>query len=527
MAIANANNATRAGGIDLFQVLEGKDGAKRFADLSLGCVELSYYEDVLSNSVSATAVIVESGLSDTEIGDKAGNNKGYVGILDNLPVRGGEQVNLVIKDNQVTPNGLKFFGGRELYVNRIRQINPGTQRDTYYLDLCTRESIANEQIRVVQRYNGRISDNVATILKKPLSGEGGLNTPKKVYLDPTDQTYNFIGNDRKPFYVCTWLAAKSIPVLNVDGKSSTGGAAGYLFYETYDGFAFKSIDVLNKQEPLKKYIFTNTPDLSEEYDAKILAVDIQRDVDLIQNLTMGAYANRTLFFDHVNYEYRVRDYKLSANQEGKVENTGRRSFGEGIASEIKDAPSRIMNRVLDIGTLPPGLTTSEQLKAWRGIASEIKDAPSRIMNRVLDIGTLPPGLTTSEQLKAWRENKLAPTYNSREIMAQSAMRYNQLFTIKINITIAGDFSLRAGDMIHCDFPQLSVDPAKERNKQTGGKYLIASVCHRLTPDDCYTSLTLVRDSFGRKPYTTATTSSTLDSRIADPLGLNGRFSYNL
>ena len=70
----------------------------------------------------------------------------------------------------------------------MRQINPGTQRDTYYLDLCTRESIANEQIRVVQRYNGKISDNVATILKKPLSGEGGLNTPKKVYLAATDES---------------------------------------------------------------------------------------------------------------------------------------------------------------------------------------------------------------------------------------------------------------------------------------------------------------------------------------------------
>ena len=470
MAIANANNATRAGGIDLFQVLEAKKGAKRFADLSLGCVEFSYYENVLSNSVSATAVIVESGLSNTKIGDSAGNNKGYVGILDNLPVRGGEQVNVVIKDNQVEPNGLKFFGGRELYVNRVRQINPGTQRDTYYLDLCTRESIANEQIRVVQRYNGKISDNVATILKKPLSGEGGLNTPKKVYLDPTEQSYNFIGNDRKPFYVCTWLAAKSIPVLSVSGKTAVGGAAGYLFYETYDGFKFKSIDILNKQKPLKKYIFTNTTDLEKGYDAKILSVDVQRDVDLIQNLTMGSYANRTLFFDHVNYEYRVRDYKLSANQEGKVENTGKKSFGDGINSEIKDAPSRIMNRVLDIGTLPPGLTTSEQLKAWK-------------------------------------ENKLAPTYNSLEIMAQSAMRYNQLFTIRINITIAGDFSLRAGDMIHCDFPQLTIGPAKERNKQTGGKYLIASVCHRLTPDDCYTSLTLVRDSFGRNPTPSSSSSS--------------------
>ena len=70
-------------------------------------------------------------------------------------------------------------------------------------------------------------------------------------------------------------------------------------------------------------------------------------------------------------------------------------------------------------------------------------------------------------------------------------------------------------MIHCDFPQLTIGPAKERNKQTGGKYLIASVCHRLTPDDCYTSLTLVRDSFGRNPYITEPTSSSRSSGFTE------------
>ena len=54
-------------------------------------------------------------------------------------------------------------------------------------------------------------------------------------------------------------------------------------------------------------------------------------------------------------------------------------------------------------------------------------------------------------------------------------------------------------MVHCDFPQLTIDRNKETNKQTGGLYLIASVCHRMTPDDCFSRLTLVRDTFGRKP----------------------------
>ena len=85
-------------------------------------------------------------------------------------------------------------------------------------------------------------------------------------------------------------------------------------------------------------------------------------------------------------------------------------------------------------------------------------------------------------------------------MVQSMMRYNQLFTIQTDVIIAGDFSLRAGDLIYCDFPALTVDHNKETNHETGGIYMIASLCHRLTRVDCYTSLTLVRDTFGRIPF---------------------------
>ena len=483
------NAATRAGHIERFNIY-AHEKSDRFADLSAGCVELSYYEDILSNSISATAVIVESGLSDTKVGDSKGNNIGFVGILDNLPIRGGELVELVFRDNKDTPTALKFLKGRDFYVNRVRQVDPGTQKDIYYIDLCTRESISNEQTRVVKRYDGSIAENIHTLLKDSLSGDAGIKTPKKVESDPTVFDYNFIGNDRKPFYIGTWLASKAVPVIKARGKSQelVAGAAGYFFFENYDGFKFKSIDILlkptatdssgsEKPKLIKKFIFNNTPDLPPEYDAKILAVDIERDVNLQQNLAMGAYANRTLLFDFVNMNYRAKNltvpsrYTVTFNPTSKgpnpllttnVQNAGKKTFGS-------DLPDNILR------------------------------SPSRIMSRILDIGTLPPGKTAKEQLKYWRDNPNSARFNVSETMAQSAMRYNQLFAIKTHITIAGDFSLKAGDLIHCDFPLMTVDENKPWNSETGGLYLISSVCHRMTPDDCFTRLTLVRDTFGRRP----------------------------
>jgi hypothetical protein len=53
-------------------------------------------------------------------------------------------------------------------------------------------------------------------------------------------------------------------------------------------------------------------------------------------------------------------------------------------------------------------------------------------------------------------------------------------------------------MIECEFPEVEAKENKEKNKQTGGKYMVAHVCHRITSNDCFTSLGLVRDSFGKK-----------------------------
>ena len=134
------------------------------------------------------------------------------------------------------------------------------------------------------------------------------------------------------------------------------------------------------------------------------------------------------------------------------------------------------------------------------VADEFRKPISRLMNRVKDVGTLPSGKDIDEQLKAWKDKSNESTFDAEDIMVQSVMRYNQLFSIKINIMIPGNFNLRAGDLIHCDFPELSVEPNTTYNKQSGGIYMISSLCHNITPRETYTSLTLVRDTFGRKSF---------------------------
>lgn len=413
-------------------------------DISTLVQNLTYYENILSNSLTLSVVIADSG------GLEFQRDK-MIGILDGLPIRGGERVVIEFSDKQEPQNTLSF-GTQSFYVNRIVGASPGTQKDVFILELCTREFLANEQTRVVKRYDGKISDNVTQILQD----KNGLNTTKNIDADPTVIPYNFIGNDRKPFYVCTWLGTRGVP----EQSGKINSAAGYFFFETYDGFKFKSIDVLLNQKPKdnKKYIYTNAPNInqSKEYTSKILSVTIERDIDLQKNISVGTYANRSLFFDLYSMDYEVRNYNLKFNQ-------------------------------ID------GITPAEENVLF--VPDEFTQAPSRLMNLILDYGTMPSGNTPNEQLKTWKNDPKYANYDAPKLMVQSIMRYNQLYTIKTNIIIPGDFSLRAGDIIECYFPDLEKSVKKEPNEKTQGKYLIASLCHRVTPEDTYTSLTLIRDSF--------------------------------
>ena len=84
-------------------------------------------------------------------------------------------------------------------------------------------------------------------------------------------------------------------------------------------------------------------------------------------------------------------------------------------------------------------------------------------------------------------------------MVQSVMRYNQLFSIQMNIVIPGDFTIKAGDLVECAFQEVGGSQSKRINPETKGIYMVASVCHKLTPADTLTSLSLIRDSYGQRP----------------------------
>ena len=96
--------------------------------------------------------------------------------------------------------------------------------------------------------------------------------------------------------------------------------------------------------------------------------------------------------------------------------------------------------------------------------------PTRLYNHILDVGVNPPG-SGDEQLRNQKKIQLHQT-TIEDTMVQTIMRYNQMFTVRADVIIPGDFTIKCGDIVQCDFPQLKGGREQEINRQSGGKYMV-------------------------------------------------------
>ena len=241
------------------KILIESNDQERSVDLRGGIVSIDYYEDILSPTITAKMRVIDTG--NTSIDKKDTTRRG---LYSGLPLRGGERIEIKIKD-QGKANaegkeklGLDFSSDKKvsLYVSSVTQVLMETQRESFLLNLVSREAITNETSRVYKRYDNIISETVKKILTDPLIGLNVDKSKLNDIVEPTKGTYNFLGNLRKPFSVLISLASKSIP------NKSGGATAGYVFFQTQDGFQFKSIDKLISEKPKATYIYKETNDSS-------------------------------------------------------------------------------------------------------------------------------------------------------------------------------------------------------------------------------------------------------------------------
>ena len=191
-----------------------------------GSPVINYYESLKSPAISVNLSFLD-----------------VDGVVSNESIMGGEMLRFTVDFGELGTFSIDE-NKHKLMVGSVNNVRTQSSKQTATLDAISVESFINETARIAGRYKDA---NIADTVKK-LIGEGAgiraIKTDKNVLAEPTSNKYNFVGNLRRPIDTIQWLCPKA---------SSSSNHFGYLFYETYDGYNFRSIDTLLKQPSVKTF----------------------------------------------------------------------------------------------------------------------------------------------------------------------------------------------------------------------------------------------------------------------------------
>ena len=388
-------------------------------DITRGNPSINYYESVTSPSISMT-------LSFMDIDQ----------MISQEGITGGEMIDLEIIIPDFEEKFIIESKKQKLVLNSVRDVVTSTNKQMATLEFVSEESLINETSRVNKKFTGNVTQIVSQLLtNESNSDKKGIQTEKEFNSDQAVNKYSFVGNLKRPFETIQWLCPKA---------QASAKNFGFLFFENLDGFHFKSIENLLKQEPEFLY---QKPDRPTETDLRIIESNLNQSNDMGMNARMGMYSNRTIYIDLENETYEETDFNISE------------------------------------------LNPEKPLK----VIETLKEKPTRLMFRMLDQGALQKGSTKKEVEK---RNELAVYQN------KSYIRNNLLFSQSLNISVPINPELRAGQIIEVQFPlkdntdQNTTDKfGKDKDNDISGKYLISELRHVIGDGTSSTQLNLVRDLF--------------------------------
>ena len=202
---------------------------------------LEYHENIFSDTNKMSYGFVDTG---SNILDGT--------VKEKLPLYNSEDIEFVFADGNDVELKVKFVVDENFVADH------NSTNSSVLLKCISEESLQNEceESKVKDSYQGAISDHVKSLLTN------NLKTKKNIKVD-NGTNYNYIGNNHKPIYVINFSSKH-------DTDDKKGKTAGFLFFETSEGFQYRSIDKLLSQKPKKSLIMTDSVEYNDRsYGGKI------------------------------------------------------------------------------------------------------------------------------------------------------------------------------------------------------------------------------------------------------------------
>lgn len=411
-----------------------------------------------------------------------------INLIATAPIVGTEEV--VIKLIAPTISEEEYTYKFVVYGIRNRIVSKNAQM--YVLDLFTLEALKNEALRVGKKLEGTGEQIVNDVLKNY------LQTQKAISTEPCKYKMKEIPSLKRPFDLITSILPECVSgstnpqqkaqpsSTNRSGSTTRAagttdsptettatiisGTAGYAFFETYDGYVFKSYDQLIKSDEKHKeylYGYAQTPESDAEKNAfKILNYSFGSQENILKKMRYGVYSSMIAFFNPSTLEY--EEYMFSLDKE--YQQMAHLGTDEKIPDQIKNFskyPSRVMLQFYDHETYHAGTDIANPQQAGSNGGTPFPDFR-----------------------KQW--------------MAQSISRNIIMKNQILNITIPINLELRAGDKLRVRLPNQSVSSEREKqlyDEKNSGVYLINKISYEVLRDNskgliAVSNVELIRDNLG-------------------------------
>ena len=398
-------------------------------------LEITLYESILSSNLQATLTIEDIGQN----------------LISHLPIVGQERVQIIISSDN------KYYD-LNYYLYKIDGRAMKEKAQVYVMSCVSIEALRNENFRICERIDGKkAEDIIGEVLRKD-----NFSTKNIVKSDETVYPFNMYVPNWRPFDLFNWISTRSVPQYKPD-------SIGFLFYETFEGYNFRSIDKMIDQPqypaPNIKYIFFqgNTKPLGQPVDwqdkYRINNFSYPKAFNIYEDLRRGAFAHAAIYVDINRRTY--RSYRTTVD-------------------DFWDDSSHL-----------------EKIKPYVTIGPvQLLDRPSRFIYRPSTISTW--GLWDENQSDVEKDN----VDDINKFFEKAWYRYYFLEYIHIDISVPGDLRNRAGNVIYLSIPdpKRSSPERVEEDKTISGRYIISSIKHTiLNRSELRTNITLTRDSYKDRP----------------------------
>lgn len=252
------------------------------------------FESIFAPAVMATIEVLDT--------------KDYLG---RLKIAGDESVSMAFR----TPSGMSVK--YDFHLNSVKDvgIEGAMKSKTYKIECVSREALTGQGNQVQKAYNQPIDEIVSDIHKN------FHNSKLPMFTEPTKGKRKFVVPNQPSLHV--------IENLRQEAVSSSNKGSNYMFWQTWRGFYFWSLEYMLQQGDVKVFKQENTigSSLGKTVDDNILSWQVKQNMDAVNRIHAGVVNQRVTTYDPHTHKYVSQDFK--------IDDTALNALGKGLITRMQ------------------------------------------------------------------------------------------------------------------------------------------------------------------------------------------------